>query len=96
MRIATSATAASTSTEIAAHGFMYEACDIPPGMTIDEFRARGTTERHGWCLRRLRKRLRFGYVEPPTVSHRLRGARPLRSNAVGAESGKRDTSVAIA
>jgi hypothetical protein len=27
-------------TEVAAHGFMYEACDIPPGMTIDEFRVR--------------------------------------------------------
>jgi hypothetical protein len=31
---------ASAPSDIAAHGFMYVACDIPPGMTIDEFRRR--------------------------------------------------------
>jgi hypothetical protein len=38
---------------------MYEACDIPPGMTIDEFRARRATTHRVWRLRRLRKRLHF-------------------------------------
>jgi hypothetical protein len=48
------------STDIAAHGFGYDACDIPPAMTMDEFR-RWRAIKHGpRHFRRLLKRLRSG------------------------------------
>jgi hypothetical protein len=45
---------------LAAHGFAYEACDIPADMTIAEFRARRASARAGSSsvLRRLRRPLR--------------------------------------
>jgi hypothetical protein len=39
-------------------GFMYVECDIPPGMTIDEFRRQRATKHGPQHFRRLRKRLR--------------------------------------
>jgi hypothetical protein len=44
---------------LAAHGFAYEACDIPADMTIAEFRARRASGRAGSSslLRRLRRPL---------------------------------------
>jgi hypothetical protein len=37
------------------HGFMYVACDIPPGVTIDEFRRRRATKHGAGQFRRLRR-----------------------------------------
>jgi hypothetical protein len=39
---------------------MYLACDIPPGMTIDDFRRRRATKHGPRHFRRLLQRLRFG------------------------------------
>ena len=38
MKVAPAAGALSAATQVAACAFMYDHCDIPPGMTIDEFR----------------------------------------------------------
>jgi hypothetical protein len=40
-----------------AHGLAYDACDIPAGMTIAQFRARRPATRTG-VLRRLRRAVR--------------------------------------
>jgi hypothetical protein len=44
--------------DFGAHGFMYLECDIPPGITIDEFRRRRATKHGSRYFRRLRERLR--------------------------------------
>jgi hypothetical protein len=55
MMIATSAAPASDA--IGAHAFLYDACDIPPGMTIAEYRRRRVTKHGPRHFRGLRKRL---------------------------------------
>jgi hypothetical protein len=57
---ATPARAAAGAAEIAAYGFMYVACDIPPGMTIHEFRRRRAIKHGPRHFRRLQKLLSSG------------------------------------